>query len=497
MLADLLALCETTLSEDESIENLDLVVATRTIDGVLQTNISNIKEDIINKLPIAFEVDLATKGMVDLIGKHIKVHMDYANNSWGLVCADFLANLTYHNRKENEHKFFKELESNNKYKNFESFGDFETRRASVSERDGDYVLALYRWLKIFNKDTTNENARDSIFRLFNKFLDRRGTTGSYISFEALIERIWRNHNKPYQYQELSLLLKNFEELLISFFDDNVVNNFEQYLFRLRNLMIIVENHLGNTHYALNIAEKQNKSLNKIATNPEHFDLVLNFKSNEVEIYVNDLHFEKALELSTNYLNTIDTFKEVWGLLVENQDDGFEKSRSFIKAQMIQFRVELLNNNLDTDLSVLSGKLSNKYDISRFENYKIMLLLKQNKPKLAVEYYIKLLKEDDILNYFDLFWFLKSINESLLKNILLNTNVLSNLIQNQLKNFDFEKVGHPIDLILRELALFEFNLGDKSKALKYIRKSRCAFNLKNSNIAIWLRTLIDIHEDYLV
>lgn len=262
-------------------------------------------------------------------------------------------------------------------------------------------------------------------------------------------------------------------------------------------MIIVENHLGNTYNALSIAEEQNKILNKIAVNPEHFDLVLNFKSNEVEIYVNDLNFEKALELSTNYLNTVDTFKEVWGLMVDNKDNGFDKSRSYIKAQMIQFRIELLNNKIDINLNSLGNKLSNKYDISRFENYKIMLLLKQNKSKLAVNKYIELLKEDEgvILNYFDLFWFLKSINESLLREITLNTALLNNLIQNQIKNFDFNKIGHPIDLILRELSLFEFNLGDKSKALKYIRKSRGAFNLENSNIAIWLRILIDIHEDY--
>ena len=48
MLADLLSLCETVLEENKNIHKLDLVVATRTIDGILQTNISNIQEDIIN-----------------------------------------------------------------------------------------------------------------------------------------------------------------------------------------------------------------------------------------------------------------------------------------------------------------------------------------------------------------------------------------------------------------------------------------------------------------
>ena len=55
--------------------------------------------------------------------------------------------------------------------------------------------------------------------------------------------------------------------------------------------------------------------------------------------------------------------------------------------------------------------------------------------------------------------------------------------------------HPFDLILRELAFFEFQTGDKSLALKYIRKSRNSFNLEKSNISIWLKVLIDIHEDF--
>jgi hypothetical protein len=154
MLADLLSLCETVLDENKNIDKLDLIVATRTIDGILQTNISNIQQEIINSLPVAFEVDLATKGMIDLIGKHINIKMDYANNSWGLVCADFLANLTYHNQKEYEKKYFKHLTEIGKYTNFESFGDFETRKANISERDKDYVLALYRWLKIINKTSS-------------------------------------------------------------------------------------------------------------------------------------------------------------------------------------------------------------------------------------------------------------------------------------------------------------------------------------------------------
>lgn len=497
MLADILSLCETVLDENKNINKLDLVVATRTINGVLQTNVSNIQEDIINSLPIAFEVDLATRGMIDLIGKHINIKMDYANNSWGLVCADFLANLTYHNQKENEKEYFKHLIEIGKYTNFESFGDFETRRANISERDKDYVLALYRWLKIINKNSLNEMSSEIIQRILIKIFNNKGTTGSYISFEALIERLWRNHNKSSQYNELSSIIRVLEEQLIIFFNKNLITNFEAYLFRIRNILLIIYNHLGNTKDAIEITNKQNSSIYKLISNPEYFDLVLNFKSIEIEIYVNCLEFKKALELSNTYIKTINTYKDIWGLMVEEDLEEFEKSRAFIKSKMIEFRIALLNNKTDINLDSLRTKLSNKYDLSRFENYKIMLLLKQNKPKIALDYYTLLIKSNKNikLNLFDLFWFIKVVNETLFESISINKEEIKNVVEKQIAYINTNDKGHPLDLIFRELAFFYYQLGDKSFALKMIRKSKNTFNLENSNISIWLKILIDIHEDF--
>ena len=100
MLLDLLGVCETVIAGDDAIDHLDLIIATRTIDGELQTSASDIKHEVVNSLPAALEVDLVTRGMVDLVGRHISVKLMQANKSWGLVCADFIANLTYHNRKK-------------------------------------------------------------------------------------------------------------------------------------------------------------------------------------------------------------------------------------------------------------------------------------------------------------------------------------------------------------------------------------------------------------
>ncbi|MDQ5768063.1 hypothetical protein [Thiothrix subterranea] len=506
MLADLLALCETVIPDYQIIENLDLVVATRTIDGELQTNISNIKEDIINTLPMALEVDLATKGIVDLIGKHIKVKMDYANRSWGLVCADFLANLSYHNRKEKEKLYLQELEKNGRYTVFESFGDFESRRASVAERDNDHVLSLYRWLMILTKNDANEKAKNTIQRLLAKIFYKRGTSGSKISFEALIERLWRSGNAINNYGALKITLSLFEHELKEFFRINKISSYQQYLFRLRNLMLIVDNHLGNVDGALELAVKQHEYVSQLASNPEHFQMILDFKAIEIEIYINGLEFTKALNLAFEYSRMISNYKEVWQLLVDEESDNFESSRAHIKSTMILFRANILNmavNNYSIsdqvmkDINNLEAVLSNKLDISRYSNYKIMLLLKQKKSNVAVGFFEKIVDENPnvILNYFDFFWFLKAINDTLLTREQINFPKITKIINSQLSYIDLNTSGHPMDLILRELALFEFQSNNKSKALKYIRKSKNLFTLESSNVSKWLNALIDIHEDY--
>lgn len=62
MMTDLLALIETVIPDDTTIDGLDLIVATRTIDGIRQTSVSDIKIDVLNNLKLSFEAGLAARG---------------------------------------------------------------------------------------------------------------------------------------------------------------------------------------------------------------------------------------------------------------------------------------------------------------------------------------------------------------------------------------------------------------------------------------------------
>ena len=506
-LIDLLALCETVIPGDDAIDHLDLIIATRTIDGELQTSASDIKYEVVNSLPAALEVDLVTRGMVDLVGRHISVKLMQANKSWGLVCADFIANLTYHNRKKEEKKYLENLMKQGKYALFESFGGYEFRRAIIAERGGDYVLSLYRWLLLSIKGNETEK---HIERLLLKILNQQGTTSQKTSFETLLERLWRNHDST-EYNKLSSILSILENQLSSILNSEFGERFSNIIFRVRNMILLVENHLGNVDRSQEIVDYQEKMVISLGTNPENFPLILDFKINTIEVSVNSLDFDGAMKKSLAYQALVNDYREVWKLLVNDEQlDGFDKSRVNIKSEMTVLRCQILLTNTILDelkfdavlgkFSSIKKLLENDYDFSRLRNYKIMFLLRQYRFEEVVSYcndeYLEIILSDT-LSPFDLLWVLHAVNDAFLYGFSANSiDLLIKGIKSQIKKIDVNKTGHPMDLIWREVSLFEFLQGNQSNAKKAIKKSKNSFSLEKSPISKWLQELIDIHANYI-
>jgi hypothetical protein len=48
-----------------------------------------------------------------------------------------------------------------------------------------------------------------------------------------------------------------------------------------------------------------------------------------------------------------------------------------------------------------------------------------------------------------------------------------------------------------MALLEFFKGNQSLSLKYIRRSKTLFSLKDAEISLWLFEVINIHKDYIM
>jgi hypothetical protein len=486
MLFDLLALFESVLSEGISIDKLDIIVATRTIDGVRQTNLSDIEDDVIRNLPQALEVDLATKGLVDIIGSKIGIVLEYANNKWGLVVADFLANINYHNQRKSECQIIQNLKQKRLYTAFETFGLHKERRAFVAERDGDYTLASLRWLLMLENEPTKA-ATLGLKRTFISLLTKLGGAGPRTAFEALLDRLWRLCKPGLEYERFIKLLNHLKGVINEAGGGDIVN-LEVFTYRTNVFLLKVLNHIGNSSHAFELLEEQQSLVNHVAHNPDNLSLIMEGILVESEVFFNDLNFEQALVRAKKSYEIAENYTSLSAIILDNEE-SCDSSRSvvFLKAKMNYMRhVIRKENNREKllDILIILEKLTPYLSPSDFSRIRLMhshVLLKLEKYADAILVTSKLF--DGEHNNFDKLAYLKVTNFA----IASGTKITGEM-QDLNKRFTQEhtlKVHHPLELVYRELAIFCYFNDDIKLANKLIRKSRNAITANNSKISDYL------------
>lgn len=291
----------------------------------------------------------------------------------------FNGRLTYHrNKHSTEHDVLAQMEQAGKYIPFESFGSYALRQARVAERDRDYVTALYRWLLHTPKDIAIDDTGATIRRVLGKIFAGQAVVQASATVEAVLERLWRTHRTPDKYDILSAMLKRFEKCLVEVLAEKDSPHFEYLGFRTRNMILLVDNHRGDTQSAENYADKQRKIEQELVADPELFHLVLDFKIHEIEMLINKMELEDALQKAENYHELIQGYKAVWELITERSATNFARSKISIKAEMSLLRCLLLCANDSTEsvqeksilttmatwLTTLEQTVSSPTDISR-------------------------------------------------------------------------------------------------------------------------------------
>ncbi|MDQ7021515.1 MAG: hypothetical protein Q9M91_06865 [Candidatus Dojkabacteria bacterium] len=190
-------------------------------------------------------------------------------------------------------------------------------------------------------------------------------------------------------------------------------------------------------------------MNVLVSNPEHFQLILNFKAVEVEVFVNSLEIAKALGLAKLYAEMIKTLESVAIVVSKDSLRNFSNSRANIKAEMTLLRCNIFSIGIDKEVTeegicskvrTIRNLLTKTGDISRLNNYKVMYLLKSNKPRKAIDFFLERFSKANIceMTNFDLFWMLKSINDALLNNADLKSVEMNELVKKAVSEFDFNK-----------------------------------------------------------
>jgi hypothetical protein len=489
MIFDLLSLFESVLPEDQRIESLDIVVATRTINGVRTTNVSDIEDDVIRKLPQALEVDLTTKGLVDIMGSKIKVQLGSAYKLWGLIVADFLANTTYNNKFDSSFNLLENLKKQGLYTGFKTFSHHKERRAFVAERDADYALACVRWLLII-ENKPNEVANNGLNRTFISLLTKLGAAGARTTFEAILDRLWRLCKPNLQYERFITLLNRLKECLSQAVSKDVTS-IDVFLYRINVFLLKVINHIGNTALAFSLLEEQKKLVNHLAHNPDNLSLIMDGLLVESEVFFNDLDFEQAYERAEKSYEVAENYSSLSAILLNNEE-GSDSNHSaiFLKAKMNYLRHAIRHQTGTDNLSKLLTELDelksflHDGDFSRFRIMRSQVLLKLERYNDAIlETFFLFDGEQRAYNKFDQLAYLKALNGSLTSGISL-TNKMIYLVE-VFANEDTSKAFHPVELLFRELAIFYYLNNNLKLAKKFILKSGKAITANNSRISDYL------------
>ena len=173
MLLDLIALAESTIPDNTKLSGFDIVIATRTDkNGDRMTTLSDLDEDVVAMISNALEAGIASRGMIDFVdSKGLEITTLQANKSWGLIVADFICNVSYNHFSHDESLLLTKLKEVGLLFEFQSFGEYQERRARIAERDGNYIDAIRRWASI-NYVTDNDVKQQSkiLTQLFDKII---------------------------------------------------------------------------------------------------------------------------------------------------------------------------------------------------------------------------------------------------------------------------------------------------------------------------------------
>lgn len=505
MLLDLIALAESTIPEQVKLSGFDIIIATRTDkNGERMTTLGDLDQEVVKRISNALEAGIASRGLIDFVdSKGLEIVTLQANKSWGLIIADFISNISYNYWSAKESMIIEKFKKTGLLSEFQSFGEYQERRARVAQRDGNFIDAIRRWAYIdYKTDEEKKQQAKILTQLFDHIITL-GTAGPRSTLDAIIEHIWRDEELKGKYGAIYLILQRLEVALIQSYKKNQSPLFVPLLFRVQNFMHFVANKIGNTSQARKLIDLKKQLESQIALSPEFFPLILDSQLYEIDTAENALLLSDCLTLAKSHYSLVQQYKECWELLLnDNAAYGFNSSRISIKAEMTLLRSQILVGDTEEVRAALSriyrlrDIIINNEDKRRLLNYEVLAFFK-------IEDYEKSLIIG--INEFNLtqdIFTLQNILRSAVSGLLYDEKKFNKFgvqLYSLMKKYIMKKNGHPVDLIWRDWGMLDFLItSKKTVALKNLKRSKNHLLLMDQNAYItkWLHVLLDIHIDFI-
>lgn len=497
MVLDLLALVEASLGPSDTVDHLDLVVATRTHSetGERMTTHEEMTGTLLKSLPDALAEGLASRGLIkSLSAGSVELQLEQANRSWGLVCADFLANIVYHRARPDESRLLGEVRATGRLRIFETVSNPMERRARVAERDGDLPGAIVRWA-LLEGSKRDSLAIDNIARIFDLILSEQIPAALMASVETVIEGIRRQGGD----NPARLAALNRVGAGLGTHDTRAIVKLP--IYRLRNYALVIANQLGNAVAARGLLQHQEPIAAEVSLYPEGFPLVLEGRLLAIETLVNELEFERALEAARAYFSTVESYKECWELLAgDGATQIFEQSRVAVRALSILARCMTLGARTAGDLDAaerLLVKLEalplSNLDASRARTIRLEIAIRRDCPEAALAAALE--ASNTALGPFELAWTARAAVDATLRGH--SPKSAAKEVLKRLRAAEETRANdHPAELLWREQGLLTFLLErDKVGAKACLDTSERLIRTQGpSPLTDWKRVLLESSKD---
>lgn len=505
MLLDLIALAESTIPERVKLSGFDIVIATRTDkNGERMTTLGDLDQDVVKRISSALEAGIASRGLIDFVdSKGLEITTLQANKSWGLITADFICNISYNHWSAKESTLLANLKKVGLLSEFQSFGEYQERRARIAERDGNFIDAIRRWAYIdYKTDEDIKQQAEILTQLFDRIITF-GTVGPRSTLDAIIEHIWRDKELKGKFGEIYQISRRLEAALNQSYQKNQSSQFVPLLFRIQNFMHFVANKIGDISKARRLIDLKKQLESPIALSPEFFPLILDSQLYEIDTAENALLLLDCLALAKSHYSLVQQYRECWELLInDNTTQGFNSSRISIRAEMTLIRSQILVGDAEELKSALAGisrlrdVTINNEDKKRLLNYEILALIKGKNYKDSIIIGIEELKSSQ--DIFTLQNTLRSAVSGLLHDEKKYHDIGVELLS-FMDKYVMPENGHPVDLIWRDWGMLDFLMtGKKSVVLRHFKRSRKHLSQMPESTAVvqWLHVLLDMHVDFV-
>lgn len=490
MLLDLLALADTALPDGKEDQQLEVVVARRQKQGQLMSTRDELLADVVDQIKDAVEAGLAARGLLDRLDSH-HVQIIPAAKSFGLVVADFVANLSYNRHHRESVELFNTLELDGQIRVFEGLGGYAERRARIAERDGDLVSALARWSAIAPDKVSKDLQHNSLVRIWQRSMSR-GSTGPIATLEAVLEKLWRHYKEPSFYPDLLDQFCRLESSLIE------AEGRSHLIYRLRNFMHMIANQIGDLSTSDRIVKHQAEMAEFIASDPSLFHLILDNQLLRTVTEEVKLRFKTAIEVARSHCDLVERYRAVWELLVvDSRENGFTNSRLWLKARMALLRTLLLaggdENLRDAQelINSLSARNLNYSDMARLSNYQIWADIRSGQLGSAINRSRTILDSD--ISIFATQFVVRAAADVVIEgqNVFFDdVRTMLPLLRQRVQNIS----GHPADLIWRDMGVIELHLGrGKKVAIRRLKQSvEITRSLPSSPVKSWIYHVTKMH-----